>query len=269
MQGYRLLISSTSDPYENMALDETLLTGCEMGISPPTLRFYSWHPYAITIGYSQRIDGFLNIGALKGTGIPLVRRPTGGGMLCHYNDISYAIIYKRRGADPSEPFRIYKEINRLFVELLRLNGIDAYLEERKFYNRGCYICYSTPSRFEVMVDGKKVIGSAQRRLRNAFLQHGSIFLYPPPDLLKGVLSDPYKDLRALWLGEHIDIATIRSILRGFVDSFASTFDIDIYTSGLLPFEKEYLIKLCKEKYNRDAWNIDGVSDLCHQDLVAV
>lgn len=261
MESWRLLRSSGDNPYENMAIDESLLIACEKGFSPPTLRFYSWRPSAVTTGYShKRLEEEIDTTGLKSLGIPLVRRPTGGGILFHYNDLSYSIVSNKTHGGLSKPIGSYITIHNCFLESLKTIRVNARLRPDKRSSVRNNLCFLNPARFEVLVDDKKVLGSSQRRLRNSFLQHGSIFLEPPPSEILRVFKglDEEEVLNSIfWLKDYIGSNSINDLVESIVDHFSYTLGIKFTTAGLTPFEEMYVDRLLKEKYGKESWNMRG------------
>ncbi len=173
-----------------MLIDEDLLARAQAGETPPVLRFYTWDPPAISLGRFQKIESAVNAGACKRLGFDIVRRVTGGRAVLHNNELTYSVV--ARTDNPLFPPTVhgaYKVIASGLLAGLRNLGIDAEMVSRggphaalvnKKDKDPC--CFSSPSWYEIVVDGKKIIGSAQRRLSNAFLQHGSILIGYDPAL---------------------------------------------------------------------------------------
>jgi lipoate-protein ligase A len=157
---------------DNMAADEALLdrairSAGEGGSA--FLRLYRWDPPTLSIGRNQSID--------VDPGVPVVRRPTGGKAVWHEHELTYAI------AAPIALFgslrNAYCEIHKRLATALRSLGVDATLAPSRPAVRpsdGPTSCFSAPVGGEILVAGRKLVGSAQVRRGDAFLQHGSILL---------------------------------------------------------------------------------------------
>jgi lipoate-protein ligase A len=172
----------------NMAIDEELLSRAQAGGAVPVLRFYTWSPPAVSIGRFQHIESAVNAEACKQLGFDIVRRITGGRAVLHHRELTYSII--ARADNPLFPLTVlgtYKVIATgllaglqnlgIPAEMVSRGGRHAALVEKKVKGPACF---SSPSWYEIMVNGRKIIGSAQRRMRGAFLQHGSILIdYDP------------------------------------------------------------------------------------------
>ncbi len=147
---------------------------------PSVLRLYSWQPSAVSIGYQQKIET-INLDGCRERGIDVVRRPTGGRAVLHANELTYAVITR---AHPAEGlYAVHNRIvNALVASIGTLGGSDRSLEvtprtgESGQKTSLPIACFASAARHEVTWDGRKVIGSAQRRFGEVVLQHGSILL---------------------------------------------------------------------------------------------
>jgi len=174
MERWRLILDEPLDGAENMAVDEAMLRAVETGaVRTPTLRLYSWKGPVVSIGYRQ------SAARLSGLGLPLVRRITGGRAVLHDMELTYSVV----AGDSCRIFRggitgAYSAISESIVAALGDAGVEAAFERaaggRERDEREA--CFYAPARYEVCVGGRKLVGSAQRRFRNALLQHGSILL---------------------------------------------------------------------------------------------
>ncbi len=287
MQSWRLLTDNTKDPYENMALDETLLLLCGKGLSPPTIRFYTWEPSALSIGYSQNPLKQLDTDLCKSLNIPVIRRITGGKALVHNNDLSYSVVFHYDGAlQRHSILESQRVINNCLIDAIRKMGIDARLrlngENRYDSLSGVSMgklpfCFLMPASNDIIVSERKIVGSAQRRTKNAFIQHGSIFLDPPDDfevkILKGSskikkeADDPglksfsgafaQEDQQTgyTWINRHLLKRTnIQELQDIVVKSFEEGFGVKIHRENLTRLETDMREKLKEEKYIKDEWN---------------
>ena len=173
----------------NMALDEELLARAQAGEDRPVLRLYAWQPPAVSLGRFQKSETAVNAEACKRLGIDVVRRITGGRAVLHEKELTYSII--ARTDDPLFPRTVlgtYKVIAAGLLAGLRNLGIPAEIvsrgsrhAERVDKNAKAAACFSSPSWYEILVDGRKIVGSAQRRVTGAFLQHGSLLIDYDPE----------------------------------------------------------------------------------------
>jgi lipoate-protein ligase A len=158
----------------NMAIDEALLEDATV----PSIRFYRWYFPALSFGYFRRFGDV----ASYGTERDLIRRWTGGGIVFHGEDLTYSIVIPASNAAFSESsILIYEKIHRVLCDVLIANGERAELAfaagvgdaGTAIIDRG-HSCFANPVRADVMIDGRKIAGAAQRRTRRGLLQQGSI-----------------------------------------------------------------------------------------------
>ena len=175
---WRLIEFSCVDAYTSMAIDEAIFIGREKLGLPATLRFYGWRPAAVSIGYFQRIED-PSLQEYKRQKLTIVRRFTGGGAILHKNEITYSL------ACPTNEFIAFSNIEKtqqlvhqaiiLALQSLRIN---AQLKRKQTNKPAPYFCFVNPAKDDVIEDGQKIVGSAQRRRNRTFFQHGSIKISP-------------------------------------------------------------------------------------------
>ena len=164
---------------ENMAVDSALLADCEQGRIPPTVRLYGWAEPAITVGYSQKAEAELDIERCRELAIPIVRRPTGGRALLHFNELTYAVVAPvsilpfNRGLKAT--FQAVSEALVMGLQGLGIQG-DINTSKQRSESGRSPACFASLNHCEITVDGKKLVGSAQKRTSKAFLQHGSVII---------------------------------------------------------------------------------------------
>ncbi len=163
----------------NMAIDEALLEHATV----PSIRLYKWHSPALSFGYFGKLADVADYAFER----DLVRRWTGGGIVFHGDDLTYSIVIPASDAASGESsISIYGKIHRALAHALNgigegavvAGGIDPSCGSG-FANRAAvpasgYSCFANPVRADVMIDGRKVAGAAQRRTRSGLLQQGSI-----------------------------------------------------------------------------------------------
>ncbi|MBN2417090.1 lipoate--protein ligase family protein [bacterium] len=162
-----------------MGCDQALLElAGESGL--PVMRVYQWHPWCISLGYHQEADS-IDLEACAADGVDVVRRPTGGRAVYHAQELTYAVIIPKESAFYRENLtELYTLISEGLASGIRLLGVPAELQKRHVdlnahYKKSMSVsCFSAAARNEVLVGGKKLIGSAQRHLSWGMLQHGSI-----------------------------------------------------------------------------------------------
>lgn len=163
-----------------MAIDEVILEAVEAGGAPPTLRFYQWAEPTISLGYFQKIaDWQAQDDAIRQ--LALVRRKTGGGAILHDDEITYSLTLPlHQGYAFTENITgMYKLVHDACIAVLGKEGFQAvYRKESDRCNaqRGPFFCFERRHCLDLVMEGKKLMGSAQRRTKNACLQHGSLII---------------------------------------------------------------------------------------------
>lgn len=176
------------DAAENMRRDEALLAGAERG-APPVLRVYGFSPPGITLGMNQRPERELDLARCAADGIRWAVRPTGGRAIFHDEEWTYSLCAPHDhpewggGLDAA-----YARASTLVLRALVRLGVPAGMAPRRpgpgaEAPRGARgegspaaPCFASSARHEVVVNGAKLVGSAQRRTARAYLQQGSILL---------------------------------------------------------------------------------------------
>ncbi len=246
-QVWRLIDTGNHSGYYNMAVDEAIAIAVREGRVPATLRFYTWDPPCISIGYFQKPDEkIMSIGEKPG----IVRRITGGRAVFHGSDLSYSVV---SGIDnilfPDNIKGTYTVIANALIAGLRHLGInpdppDYYEVKSEKYHR-TLLCFNTTLGHEVSVKGRKLIGSAQRRWRDVFLQHGSI-------LVNGSISENGHSSISLkeCMPELETFSEEGSLLvTSLSKGFAETLGVQLIQDNLTDYEKELAMKLVSEKYS--------------------
>ena len=256
---WRLLVDAPADGAWNMAVDEILLEGVAAGSAPPTLRFYEWMPACLSLGYFQPFDVVDSDGCRR-LGVDVVRRPTGGRAILHDRELTYSVALPASvlGADggvlPS-----YYRLSRALQDGLSRLGILATLAPEAAASRSTDhgpICFDRPSAHEILLRGRKLVGSAQMRRGAALLQHGSILIEPRLDKLTaclrlpdgpGDVEDGVAGLAEAGLTEPAMIAP------AIGDAFAANFGVDLVESALRLDEFAAAQTLARSKYQAAGW----------------
>ena len=207
---FRLIDSGACGAAFNMALDEALALSVKQGLTPPAVRFYGWDQPSLSLGRFQKKEHFLNKGGgldldfIKESGLPVVVRPTGGRTVLHGNELTYSLVSRYEGAfGGKDLFGCYAVISSAIEKALRRFGVPVEVkmsrerissgkasfltgEEEKVSSRedvsgrqgkkagGTIQCFGSVSYAEMTANGRKIVGSAQRRWTGGFLQQGSI-----------------------------------------------------------------------------------------------
>ena len=175
-QTWRIILDIDRDPAMNMALDTAILESVIAGDVPPTLRFYGWTRPAVTVGFHQKPEVVLNLKAVERAGIEVVIRPTGGRAVLHGDDLTYSIAIPATEVRGSGVTASYRFLSEALAEGLAEGGIDVTLARGRgsSFGPGPQPCFSSTSRYELVHQGRKLVGSAQRRMKGGLLQQGSI-----------------------------------------------------------------------------------------------
>lgn len=186
----------------NMNYDVELAQRLMKNEIPQTLRVYGWKPWAISLGYNQS-EGDVDVEKCREYGFDIVRRPTGGRAILHANEVTYSVVMYAEGRGITE---IYSTISRALVQGLqticpKVSYATSQPNFRQLYRQQESIpCFSSSARYEVQIDSKKLVGSAQRRFsssggKEVVLQHGSILIGPEHSLLAEALHMTDENIR--------------------------------------------------------------------------
>lgn len=177
-----------------MAVDAAVLKAVEVGESPPTLRLYGWEPYCVSLGYFQKPQDELDPMAMRTRGWDFVLRATGGRAVLHAEELTYSLIARRDEAPWCATLALsYDRIAQALASVLGdfglqlAAGVSVGTRHAVSLQAAHLPCFASTSRSELTFSERKVVGSAQRRMREAFLQHGSIPLTPDHERLVEVL----------------------------------------------------------------------------------
>src|SRR5712691_2682386 len=177
---WELITDGALDGATNMAIDAALLDEVDSSAETRTIvRFYRWRQPTISLGRNQKIEKAVDVEYCKANGIDIVYRPTGGRAVLHDDELTYAVISNDSSCFGDTIYGNYKRVSEALCLGYKSLGVAAVLapDTRKpdiSPDAGDPPCFLSPSRYELMVDGRKIVGSAQRRVRSAFLQHGSM-----------------------------------------------------------------------------------------------
>jgi lipoyl(octanoyl) transferase len=160
----------------NMAIDETIMQAVSSGGAPPTLRFYQWNPPCISLGKHQPLSS-IDLQRCWEDGVLVVRRSTGGLAILHTDELTYSLV-----THPDDPrgggaiLDSYRKLSQGLVLGLGLLGVTAQMQpvNAGVTHNASAACFDAPSAYEITVDGRKLIGSAQTRPHGKLLQHGSV-----------------------------------------------------------------------------------------------
>ena len=175
----RVLTDPPLDGPTNMARDEALMLLVGRSLAPPTLRLYQWAPPTISLGYFQHHADCAALPAPAGE-LPVVRRLTGGGAILHDRELTYSLALPVGHAlVAGRPNRLYELAHDAVIASLAELGLSTARggeTDDSGAARGPFFCFARRHCYDVLLGADKLAGSAQRRTRDAVLQHGSIVL---------------------------------------------------------------------------------------------
>lgn len=259
---WRLLLDPPAPGARNLAIDEALLVRAASPGARPILRCYSWAPCCLSLGRFQSTAGLNRAGAAE-LGIDLARRPTGGRAIVHDDELTYAVVapagHALTALSIRDSYRLLATALQAAVCLIGGATEPAARSRRRALHDqpGRRLdrqdCFATPSDYEILADGRKLIGSAQVRRDGALLQHGSILLdrYLSPDLLFGraEFGPPPATLRSL-LGRAV---APDELIEALVIAFQQTYGIGLEPDVLSNDEEQLAEQLTKIKYSNEDW----------------
>jgi len=254
MKFMRLIIDGRQDAYFNMAMDEAISICVREGHTPPTLRFYQWSRPSVSIGYFQKIAD-IDMDYCKERGYPVVRRLTGGRALLHNHELTYSISAPYGTPFKKDLFENYLIISRVLIEGLRKCGIDASIHENKEKNE--YLkspsCLSISTFGEIRCGDKKIIGSAQKRFSDGFMQHGSIIISYDPQEVSRIFKTGDEEHNNVPFSLCEDL-TIGDLIISIKEAFQEMLDIRLIRDEPSSIERKTAERLVKERYSLSDWN---------------
>lgn len=268
MDKWRLITNKKGNGYYNMAVDEAIMNFHSQMKVPPTLRFYSWNPPALSLGYFQKVKKEVDYQKCSEQGINLVRRLTGGRAILHNQELTYSIILREDYNLLSDSIeKSYQQISRGLVEGLQSLGVPA---ELKAVERGkkaplghSAACFDAPSWYEVILDNKKLIGSAQRRKKGVILQHGSLPLEIDAkkifELLYYNSENERKRARRIFESKSTSLKKAgynflySELEKAMILGLSHSLEIEVEKGSLTKSEKKLAQKLAAEKYSEKNW----------------
>ena len=267
---WRLIFSPPAAGAWNMAVDEALLEGMNAENALPALRLYAWSPPCLSLGYAQPA-GDVDQAALRQRGWEMVRRPTGGRAILHTDELTYAVI-----GPHNEPrlagsvLESYQRLSRALLDALHRLQVPAHSQAQALIPPGSdpkgAVCFEVPSNYEITVDGKKLIGSAQARRRDGVLQHGSLPLTGDlqritqalvfPDAASRQAAARRLTDRATTVAESLGVqVTWEAAAQAFVDAFQDKLNIRFIEREFTSQECQRAEALIAEKYANPAWTL--------------
>ncbi len=248
-----------------MAIDEVLLKSLEETPSRPVFRIYGWSPPALSLGRFQRAAEVLDLDLCQTAGVQIVRRITGGGIIYHADEITYSIVCTQENIPSSksvkDSFRVLTGFLLQFYRNLGLQAayaIDSAANDELLGQRTDY-CFAGKETFDIMINGRKIGGNAQRRTKRIIFQHGSIplvgrekdgirFLRKPPTGLEERVTCLADE------GVTCDPEFLKDKLK---EAFRTNLDALLVDGEWADSYHDDVCRLSSEKYLADEWNLHG------------
>ena len=270
---WRFIDSGNGSPSFNMALDEALLEWNSQGKFPPVIRFYGWNPATLSIGYFQKVEKEIDMDIVKNLNLGFVRRPTGGRAVLHEHELTYSVIVSESHPEmPRTVTEAYRVISEGILKGFHNLGLDAYFavpkteaDREALKTPHSAVCFDAPSWYELVVEGRKVAGSAQTRQKGVILQHGSILLdldedklfslfKYPNDRVKERMQKAFKN-KAVAINEiSARKVSIDEAKKAFKVGFEEGLNINLEPYQLTKEEIDYVMEIAKSRYENDEWN---------------
>jgi len=266
MRTWRLIITNPASGSWNMAVDEAVLEHAGRGDALPTLRLYAWDPPCLSLGHAQPFAD-VDIPRLESHGWEVVRRITGGRAILHTDELTYSITGPVD--EPNLAGTVLESYNRLARALLAAVqdlSLPVEMKEGKADSNGQSnpVCFEVPSTYEITVNGKKLIGSAQARRKDGVLQHGSLPLTGDLTRICRALAFPDEEARETAMQRLLARATtVESVLgrgvawetaaQAFIRAFEAQLGLEFEAGELTGSELARAEELLREKYAHPAW----------------
>lgn len=243
----RLIVDEPASGCWQMAVDETLLESAAGGQA--TLRFYQWSEPTLSLGYFQ--DYAERDAHRASRDCPLVRRQTGGGAILHDQELTYSLALPLAHPLAADAMRLYRAAHAALVDTLGSLGIEAQMRAGSGSSGAAssrleepFLCFQRCSGGDVLLDGVKICGSAQRRRRGAILQHGSLLL---------ARSDAAPELPGV-LQLRGSCPALAEIRESWAREMAFQLALSLEARPLSDLERDRVRTLAVEKYDGLAWN---------------
>jgi len=275
---WRLLITPPKPGTLNMAIDEAILEFVGRGDLPPTLRLYAWDPPCLSLGYAQPLND-VDLDRLNQSGWDLVRRPTGGKAILHTDELTYAVIAPHTEIRMAgSVLESYSRLSQALLLALQFLGVPANIRHKskevetsqkngqiKYGQKNPGpVCFEEPSTYEIIVNNKKLLGSAQARRKEGILQHGSLPLYGDLTRIIQVLKFSDEKTRVIAANRLLNRATTIELVLGekidwkitaeaFSKAFQQVLNLALQMAPITSKEETRAAELVMDKYENPTW----------------
>jgi lipoyl(octanoyl) transferase len=257
-------MSGIGTPYENMATDEALFdAACTSGV--PVLRLYGWTPATASLGFAQRASEALDFAEMDRRHVAWVRRPTGGRAVLHDMEVTYSVSIPQ--SDPLYTVGLetsYEWICGPIVAALLTVGVSAALAPHRPTGFVSASCFTAPGATDILAGQRKIVGSAQMRTRDGFLQHGSVVLKNDLEKLFAVVRTSQPNVhdaarRAARLMTSVSdeahrAVSFREMANALTAAFSAAKGVCLLPDFLTAREALTVADIVARKYGREEWN---------------
>ena len=268
MNTWRLLITPPTRGAWNMAVDESILEHLGGNEAMPTLRLYAWEPPCLSLGHAQPFAD-VDMSRLRQHGWEVVRRATGGRAILHTDELTYSVIAPTD--EPRVEGSILESYNRLAQALLlAVKSLEIPVEIKETVSHASSVtytnpvCFEVPSSYEITVNGKKLIGSAQARKKEGVLQHGSLPLTGDLTRICQALTFENESARENVSKRLLERAITAEFALGravswedaaqaFIHAFEAQLGLSLKRGELSESESRRADELVREKYDHVSW----------------
>jgi lipoate-protein ligase A len=248
-----------------MAIDEAILAHVVDGRSRPTLRFYAWSPPCLSLGRSQSLAD-VDLVACRSAGVDIVRRPTGGRAILHTDELTYSVTLlqddPRASGDVVDSYRRISEGLLAGLHLLDVEAVQAVGKSSPEADQ-TPVCFETPSAYEITVQGKKLVGSAQWRGRGGVLQHGTLPLCGDLTRILDYLAQCADEREAQARTLRQRVITLASaagrtllydqVAQTLADGFSRALGLSLVLDKLSPSERDLAADIRCDRYAAPDW----------------
>ena len=228
-----------------MAVDQVLLESVESS-GTPVIRIYAWAPATLSLGYFQNYrDRSLHA---ESQGCPVVRRASGGGAILHDNETTYSLCLPSSNRWSKRNTEFYSSVHQCIIDTLEdwdvsLSSHSEEKSEKRVSEESPFLCFQRRSNGDLILDGEKVVGSAQRRAKSALLQHGSV-LWEASNFAPQLPG----------INEIADqIVDTTQFIDGFISRLAQLLELSMQRELLCDSELEQVRHHVSEKFGCDSW----------------
>ncbi|MFP4514683.1 MAG: biotin/lipoate A/B protein ligase family protein [Parcubacteria group bacterium] len=249
MKKWRILKTVKESAAKQMAIDEAILIARINNLVPNTLRFFTWNPGAITVGFFQDLEQEIDLKRAQDLKVDVVRRYSGGGAVFHHDELTYSLVVAEKDLSLNV-LDSYKYLCQGVINGLKILGIEAKFQPIN----------------DILVNGKKISGNAQTRKEGVILQHGTILLSVDVEKMFSILKVSNEKMKGKLIANVKEAVTsikselqspsldLRYLEKVFKQGFAQSLNVDFDEAVLSKEEKEIAQELERDKYLSKEWN---------------